>query len=122
MFMSDFGLGFGAEDFANITKLPLMPKNLTLAKSCFNQMFSSCKKLKELPIINTSNFPEDCCAYMFESCSSMTVSTTQASGVNNVFRLPYTGTATKENGAFRRMFGDTVPIVNTTYYTNCKVK
>ena len=115
MFMSN------NDNFANITKLPLMPKNLTLSAYCFTQMFKGCAVLKELPIINTSNFPEDCCAYMFEGCSSMTVSTTEVSGVKNVFRLPYEGTATKESGAFRRMFGDTVPIVNTTYYTNCKV-
>ena len=68
--------GCFTELFRNATNITdvsnLVLPAITLAKSCYYSMFSSCKSLVNAPSLPATTLAERCYQYMFSSCSSLT--------------------------------------------------
>ena len=85
--------------FSGCTSLVTPPElpATTLADYCYYQMFNGCTGLEnpKLPDLKATTLPNYCYSGMFQGCTGIKLSTTQTEEYNTPFRIPTTGSASK---------------------------
>lgn len=85
-------------------------------------MFQGCTSLTQAPELHATTLANYCYSNMFNSCTSLKLSTTKAGEYTQEYRIPSSGTGTTATNALTDMFTSTggtftgTPEINTTYY------
>ena len=107
----------------SLTTAPQLPAT-TLAYGCYSSMFQDCTNLVAIPQLPATTLAESCYYQMFINCSNIRLSETQTGDYQTVYRIPTSGTGTKNSNSLSGTFSGTGgtfrgdPTINTTYYTS----
>ena len=89
-----------------LTTPPELPAT-TLAQSCYRHMFSDCTALKSAPALPVTTLADWCYEQMFNGCTALKLSETKTDFYTKPYRVPTEGTGTDATDALADMFKST---------------